>query len=262
MDRWAAYSPLAFNLLLIALLLYMLPSCDELQLDGKPKPSNVSRSGYQHAQKMRASMTHIFGRDFELGSASWVKDSRTGQTYGNPSVSEKVATYMVSLRNRKASVHCCVVFTFLTTSIDTSWGGGNECPCNNIGNSVYFSLSKKSLHRFCDQGIMKELYDFNHQQELWGTVTEDGNFVPPPLCPKDHPNAWSGKGGALARRALHAIYTVAFICLLRSDKVLKIRRNHITFLNDGTDGIVLTLPFRKTHQGGGMLLKVFHNVIR
>ena len=145
MDRWAAYSPSAFNLLLIALI---LPSCDELQLDGKPKPSNVSRSGYQHAQKMRASMTHIFGRDFELGSASWVKDSRTGQTYGNPSVSQKVATYMVSLRNRKASVHCCVVFTFLTTSIDTSWGPGEVATSARAITSVIQSTfpSRKQVY--------------------------------------------------------------------------------------------------------------------
>ena len=52
---------------------------------------------------MHASMTHIFGRDFELGSTPWIKDQQTGRVFGNPSVSEKVAKYMVSLRNRKAS---------------------------------------------------------------------------------------------------------------------------------------------------------------
>jgi hypothetical protein len=36
--------------------------------------------------------------------------------------------------------------------------------------------------------------------------------------------------------------------------VLKINQTHITYLDDGTDGMVLTLPFRKTHQAGGMLL--------
>ena len=100
---------------------------------------------------------------------------------------------------------------------------------------------------------MKLLYDFNHWSKLWGDVTEEGNFVPPPLLPKDHANAWNGKGGALVRRALQAIYTIAFICLLRSDEVLKIRRDHITFLTDGTGGMILTLPFRKTHQSGGLL---------
>ena len=103
---------------------------------------------------------------------------------------------------------------------------------------------------------MKQLYDFNHQPELWGTINEEGKFIPPPPLSKDHPNAWNGKGGARAcwaLAALQAMYTIAFICLLRSDEVLKINRTHITYLDDGSDGIILTLPFRKTHQGGGVL---------
>ena len=98
---------------------------------------------------------------------------------------------------------------------------------------------------------MRQLYDFNHQPELWGTINEEGKFISPPPLSKDHPNAWNGKGGALVRRAVQAIYTIAFICLLRSDEVLKINRKHVTYLDDGTDGIILTLPFRKTHQAGG-----------
>jgi hypothetical protein len=63
---------------------------------------------------MRASMTHIFGRNFELGSTPWVKDRQTGRTFGNPSVSEKVATYMVSLRNRKVrfNIYQCLFHLF------------------------------------------------------------------------------------------------------------------------------------------------------
>ena len=88
--------------------------CDEIQLDGKLKPSNVSQSGYQHAQKMCASMTHIFGHNFELGSTPWVKDRQTGRTFGNPSVSEKVATYMVSLHNKKVrfNIYQCLFHLF------------------------------------------------------------------------------------------------------------------------------------------------------
>jgi hypothetical protein len=54
------------------------------------------------------------------------------------------------------------------------------------------------------------------------------------------------------RRALQAIYTIAFICLLRSDEVLKIQRDHIEFVegDDNSEYMVLTLPFRKTHQDG------------
>ena len=52
--------------------------------------------------------------------------------------------------------------------------------------------------------------------------------------------------------ALQAIYTLAFLCLLRADEVLKIQFEHISFSKeDGLSCIKLTLPFRKTHQFGG-----------
>lgn len=92
---------------------------------------------------------------------------------------------------------------------------------------------------------MKQLYDFNHQPKLWGTISEDSQFVSPPPLSRDHPNAWNGKGGPLACHALQAIYTIAFICLLHSDEVLKINQSHITYLDDGTDSMILTLPFQK-----------------
>ena len=47
-------------------------------------------------------MTYVFGRVHKLGSILWHQDEKTGRYYGNPSVSQKVASYMVSLRNRKA----------------------------------------------------------------------------------------------------------------------------------------------------------------
>jgi len=52
---------------------------------------------------MRASMTHVFGRDLGLGSEKWHKSEQTGHMAGNPSVSTQLATYMVSLRNRKVN---------------------------------------------------------------------------------------------------------------------------------------------------------------
>ena len=56
------------------------------------------------------------------------------------------------------------------------------------------------------------------------------------------------------RHALQAIYTIAFICLLRSDEVLKIHRDHIEFVkdDDNSEYMILNLPFRKTHQDGRM----------
>jgi hypothetical protein len=57
----------------------------------------------------------------------------------------------------------------------------------------------------------------------------------------------------MMRRGLQAIHTLAFLCLLRSDEVLKIQVDHVEFVKD-LDGdieyMVLTLPFRKTHQDG------------
>jgi len=75
--------------------------CDEISLDGKPKPVGKLRSKYTHAQKMRASMTHIFGRDLGLGKRDWTKNEQTGRMTGNPSTSHLLGTYMVSLQNRK-----------------------------------------------------------------------------------------------------------------------------------------------------------------
>ena len=66
-------------------------------------------------------------------------------------------------------------------------------------------------------------------------------------------------GGPTTRRALHAIYTLAFICLLRSDEVLKIRRQDLELVkeDDGTMYMIVHLPFRKTHQDGRAFLFFF-----
>ncbi|KDR69979.1 hypothetical protein GALMADRAFT_47239, partial [Galerina marginata CBS 339.88] len=81
---------------------YIFGSCDMISLDGKP--ATGSRGSYGHAQKMRASMTHMFSRVCGIGKQSWRRTtSQDGRTRmeGNPSISDKVATYMVSLRRRK-----------------------------------------------------------------------------------------------------------------------------------------------------------------
>ena len=73
--------------------------CDEVNLDGSKRPSTDVRATYGHAQKMRASMTYAFGRIHGLGSMHW-QHSADGMI-GNPSVSEEVSRYMLSLRQRK-----------------------------------------------------------------------------------------------------------------------------------------------------------------
>ncbi len=50
---------------------------------------------------MRASMTYAFGRVLELGALPWHQNEMTGRWVGNPSVSDTVSTFMLSLRRRK-----------------------------------------------------------------------------------------------------------------------------------------------------------------
>lgn len=50
---------------------------------------------------MRASMTYLFGRILGLGSRPWQRSEVTGKMTGNPSISEQVSSYMMSLRTRK-----------------------------------------------------------------------------------------------------------------------------------------------------------------
>jgi hypothetical protein len=76
--------------------------CDELNLDGIRRPSTEVRATYGTAQKMRASMTYAFGRIHGLGSMHWQRSVVDEGMVGNPSVSEMVSRYMLSLHRRKA----------------------------------------------------------------------------------------------------------------------------------------------------------------
>ena len=54
------------------------------------------------AMKMRAAMTHKFGRDFGLGTQPWIEHPiKPDRFIGNPSISTAVTQYMVSLNRRK-----------------------------------------------------------------------------------------------------------------------------------------------------------------
>ncbi|KAL0564541.1 hypothetical protein V5O48_017503 [Marasmius crinis-equi] len=76
--------------------------CDSIALDtGEAKPVEEERSSFSHAQKMRAAATYSFGYVNGLGTRQWQRSDLTGKMAGNPSASEKVSMYMVSLRQRK-----------------------------------------------------------------------------------------------------------------------------------------------------------------
>ena len=66
------------------------------------KALDVARATYGVAQKMRAAISHKFGRDFGLSSQLWHEsEKRPGMFTGNPSLSSVVCQYMISLRRRK-----------------------------------------------------------------------------------------------------------------------------------------------------------------
>ncbi|KAF8239774.1 hypothetical protein L208DRAFT_1236674, partial [Tricholoma matsutake] len=48
-----------------------------------------------------AAMTYMFGHIYGLGSLPWHKNEITGKMVGNPSVSQTVSSYMLSLRRQK-----------------------------------------------------------------------------------------------------------------------------------------------------------------
>ncbi|KAI9068796.1 hypothetical protein FKP32DRAFT_1536223, partial [Trametes sanguinea] len=75
--------------------------CDEINLDGSPRMPHERRSTYSHAMKMRAAATYGFGRLQARGTLPWHR-SESGTWRGNPSVSDRVSRYMLSLRRRKA----------------------------------------------------------------------------------------------------------------------------------------------------------------
>ncbi|KAE9382880.1 hypothetical protein BT96DRAFT_775201, partial [Gymnopus androsaceus JB14] len=106
--------------------------CDSKKLDGGDKDPNEMRNGYGHAQKMRAAATFGFGRMYGKGRAPWHESEVTGEMVGNPSVSEMVSGYMVSLRRRKVQ-----------------------------------SGEEQTSARAITPELIGKLWDFNHREENW-----------------------------------------------------------------------------------------------
>lgn len=79
--------------------------CDENDIcTGRAKAPSVPRATYGTAQKMRAAISHKYGRDHKLGTQPWSEHPTVAGKYiGNPSLSVTVSQYMVSLRRRKVS---------------------------------------------------------------------------------------------------------------------------------------------------------------
>ena len=94
--------------------------------------------------------------------------------------------------------------------------------------------------------LLKRLYDFNYSFPIYrlgeAPVVEVGHRA----VHDDY--SW---GGGRLRLMLQCIYTIAFLCLLRFDEVLKIEAHHLEVMDEATGEVKLSLPFRKTHKYGG-----------
>ncbi|KAJ6533268.1 DNA breaking-rejoining enzyme, partial [Mycena sp. CBHHK59/15] len=190
--------------------------CDDITLAGKPKDTSVARDSYSHAQKMRAAATYGFGRIHGLGSLPWQRSEVTCKMLGNPSVSETVSRYMMSLRKRKVR-------------------GGETA----------------TSARAITPEILRKLYHYNNKPEV-------SKIKPVKPRKRNAPvdvNEW---GGGRSRRLLHAVYVIAFLCLLRFDEALKIQAQDIRRIDEST--YELTLPFRKTSQYGDIKPFVLHEL--
>jgi hypothetical protein len=97
--------------------------------------------------------------------------------------------------------------------------------------------------RAVNPDLLKSLWDFNHLPENWLI-----NPYEPQARSRSRRNLQKW-GGGRTRRLLHAIYTIAFWCLLRVDEVLRIQLHDLEVVSSTC--IKLTLPFRKTDQFGG-----------
>ncbi|KAG1819262.1 uncharacterized protein BJ212DRAFT_1446308 [Suillus subaureus] len=157
---------------------------------------------------MQAAMTYMFGHLQGLGNLPWHESElHSSQMLGNPSVSVKVSSYMCSLRRHKVQAGKVAI----------------------------------SARTITPQHILKRMYHFNHHPDNWAILD-----YRPGGCSDGSSESLRWAGGRI-RRCLHAAYTIAFLCMLHSDEVLKIQLHDLHFFSNG---LILTLPFRKTHQNG------------
>ncbi len=90
------------------------------------------------------------------------------------------------------------------------------------------------------------MYEFNIKPENW--IIRDYTAG---TCHKDDGTAVKQWGLGRAHRLVTLAYNLAFTCLLRFDEVLKIQSHDLILLSEPAH-LMVTLPFRKTNQFGGV----------
>ncbi|KAK0457945.1 uncharacterized protein EV420DRAFT_1620828 [Desarmillaria tabescens] len=100
-------------------------SCDEFNMHGIDKDPKDIQMSYSYAQKLRAGTTYGFRKT--RGRLPWNQDTASG----NPSISELVSSYMLSLHKRKDILRKLYEFNHQPENWDNSqpsadnWCGGN-----------------------------------------------------------------------------------------------------------------------------------------
>jgi hypothetical protein len=113
-DKWEEASAELPTELPTWIIVWISDKCDDCDMyTALPKDPSVHRATYSHAQKMRAAISHKFGRDFGLGAQPWQQNLLMEKFLGNPSVSVLVGQYMISLRHRKVCFLSDVVYCHL-----------------------------------------------------------------------------------------------------------------------------------------------------
>ncbi|KAJ6450218.1 hypothetical protein C8R47DRAFT_998961 [Mycena vitilis] len=188
--------------------------CDVLDKEGNRKPTSCHIDSYSNAQKKRAALTWAFGRCTGRGDERWRESEAVpGLMLGNPSCSALLASYMLSLRQRK-----------VVDAGDTS-------------------ISSRAM----TEEILGWLYDYLNQQPK----------PDPCLRPGRNTNGWCGPKTLIQ---LHAINTMSFHGMLRSDEALNIQLQDIKFYKDPITHVhcfKLNLKTAKNAQFGGIHPIVF-----
>ncbi|KAF9016828.1 hypothetical protein BDP27DRAFT_1280690, partial [Rhodocollybia butyracea] len=183
---------------------------------------------------MRAAATFGFGRVHGLGMLAWHRSEVSGKMLGNPSVSETLTSYMLSLRCRKTLKGEISLSAHAVTSVSL----------------VMFIVPMCNL---C--ALISQLYNYNNQP----VFQEPQAYKPSARNVPKEPDGW---GGTRSRTECNLGYCLFFCGLLWVDELLKIQVHDIELETNPETGLVITLtlhlPFCKTSQFGEIKPFVFH----
>ncbi|KAJ3904865.1 hypothetical protein F5879DRAFT_800814, partial [Lentinula edodes] len=200
---------------------WIMESCDEINLDGSEKDKSKERSTFTHAQKMRAAATFGFGRIHGLGMLAWHRSEYTGKMLGNPSVSETLTSYMLSLRRRK---------TFVGETTTSA--------------------------RAVTSALLLELYNFNNRPEF----SEPRPYEPAARNAPKNPMFWGGCRARSLLHLGYTLAFCDLLRIDELLKIqvhdIEIDEN----LETGATTLTLTLPFRKTSQFGDIKPFIIHEM--